>query len=219
LNKLRRWYRPCRARFAQIYHSRVRQTPVADETIEREPAILCVGHFAEIKGQAILAEAFGRIAKKHPQFKLQFAGHIGADGTRERIQKTIKEFQLEKQVVLLGERTDTEALMRRAAIYVQPSLNEALGLALQEAMSHGCAVIGSRVGGIPELVQPETSGLLVEPGNVEQLAQALERLINDRTLRTRLGRAAATSIRECGMTVGTMTARHLEIYEHAAGKA
>ena len=53
-------------------------------------------------------------------------------------------------------------LMQRAAIYVQPSFWEALGLALQEAMLAGCACIGSRAGGIPELVQHEQNGLLFD---------------------------------------------------------
>ncbi len=218
LKKLRRWYWPCGSRFVQIYHSRLREAPDAEENTERQPVILCVGHFAELKGQLILARAFGGIAKKHPQFTLQLAGHGGTDATLERVQKIIEEFRVEDQVRLLGERTDTEMLMRRAAIYVQPSLREALGLALQEAMYHGCAVIGSRVGGIPELVEPEINGLLFEPGNVEQLAGALETLMNNPTQRGQLGKAAAASIRDRGMTVETMTARHFEIYERVAGK-
>ena len=65
-------------------------------------------------------------------------------------------------------------LMSRAAIYVQPSFWEALGLALQEAMFAGCACVGSRAGGIPELIEENKTGLLFEPGNVAQLAAALE---------------------------------------------
>jgi len=84
---------------------------------------------------------------------------------------------------------------------------------LQEAMCCGCACIGSRVGGIPELIQDEHLGLLFEPGNVAQLSQALEQLICDESRRENLGRAAAASIRERGMTVEAMVKRHLELYE------
>jgi glycosyltransferase involved in cell wall biosynthesis len=219
LNKLRRWYWPCRSRFVQIYHSRLREEAAAGKKIEREPMVLCVGHFAEVKGQTILTEAFGRIAKKHPEFTLLLTGHAGTDDTLARLRKIINGFQIEKQVKLPGEQTDTEMLMRRAAIYVQPSLNEALGLALQEAMYYGCAVIASQVGGIPELVQTETNGLLFDAGEVEQLARNLERLINSAAERGRLGQFAAASIRDRGMTLEKMTRRHLEIYAHATGKA
>ena len=113
---------------------------------------------------------------------------------------------------------DTHTWMQRAAVYVQPSLNEAFGLALQEAMFYGCAVIGSRVGGIPELIRDNQTGILVAPGNVVELSAALERYIQDPQLAGQCGAAAAASIREHGMTVETMTAKHLELYERAAGK-
>jgi len=192
--------------------------PAASETVERPPVILSVGHFAEVKGQAILVEAFGRIANNYPQFTLQLAGHTGADGTCERVQKLIQEFQLEKRVVLLGERTDTDLLMRRAAIYVQPSMKEALGLALQEAMFAGCACIGSRTGGIPELIQQGQNGLLFKPGDIGELSRALEELIANPAHREQLGRAAVTSIRDRGMTVESMTTSHLKLYQDARGK-
>jgi len=84
---------------------------------------------------------------------------------------------------------------------------------------HGCACIGSRAGGIPELIADDEVGLLVEPGNVAQLAAALEKLINDAGLRENFGRAAARSIRERGMTVETMIQRHLNLYEAVRRKS
>jgi len=103
--------------------------------------------------------------------------------------------------------------MRRAAIYVQPSFWEALGLALQEAMFCGCACIGSRAGGIPELIRENETGLLFEPGNSAQLAGALEQLIANEKRREQLGLAAARSILELGMTAKAMAQRLLELYE------
>jgi glycosyltransferase involved in cell wall biosynthesis len=160
-----------------------------------------------------LAEAFARIAPRHPDWTLQLAG-TDADGVAlEQILRITREQHLDGRILLLGERNDALALMQHAAIYVQPSFWEALGLALQEAMSCGCACIGSRVGGIPELVREGETGLLFEPGNVAQLSQALEQLIRDESRRETLGRAAAASIRERGMTVEAMVKQHLELYE------
>ncbi len=211
--KLRRWYAPFRSRFVQIYHSRLHNTALPDSSFRRPSTILTVGHLAEAKGQTILVKAFARIAERHRNFTLLVVGHGDENGTLAQLKKLINDQRLENQVLLLGERNDTEELMRSAAIYVQPSLTEALGLALQEAMFSGCACIGSCAGGIPELIQHEQNGLLVEPGNVEQLARALEELICNQTRREQLGRTAAESVRERGMTAEEMTKHHLELYE------
>lgn len=217
--KLRRWYRPLQNRFTQIYHSRLRGGAEEFQKAKREPVILNVGHLAWRKGQLVLAEAFAQIAGRHPDWTLQLAGQDLDGETGAKILQLAKMRGLEQRIKLLGERTDAADLMRRAAIYVQPSFWEALGLALQEAMYHGCACIGSRAGGIPELIADDEVGLLVEPGNVAQLAAALEKLINDARLRENFGRAAARSIRERGMTVETMIQRHLNLYEAVRRKS
>jgi glycosyltransferase involved in cell wall biosynthesis len=143
------------------------------------------------------------------------AGHAGHDEAVDQIHQLIKRDHLEERILLLGERSDAFDLMQRAAIYVQPSFWEALGLALQEAMLAGCACIGSRAGGIPELIQHEQNGLLFETGNVEQLARTLERLITNPSQRQQLGCAAAVSIRERKMMSRQMIESYLELYEAA----
>jgi glycosyltransferase involved in cell wall biosynthesis len=211
--KLRRWYWPLRNRFTQIYHSRLKEAPPAADQ-PRTPVILNVGHIAQRKGQAVLAEAFAQIAPRHPEWNLQLAGSY-TDEAAVPIRRLIKEHRLEQRIFLLGERLDAFDLMQRATLYVQPSFWEALGLALQEAMFAGCACIGSRAGGIPELIQHGQNGLLFEPGNVAQLAQMLEQLIADQGRREQLGRSATTSIRARGMTADQMIKRHLELYDTA----
>lgn len=208
--KLRRWYWPFRSRYTQIYHSRLPENLPAEVPL-RTSVILNVGHIAQRKGQTVLAEAFAKIAPRHPEWRLQLAGSY-TEPEVIRIRGLMKEHHLEERISLLGERSDAFDLMQRAAIYVQPSFWEALGLALQEAMFAGCACIGSRTGGIPELVQHEQNGLLFEPGNAAQLAQMLEQLIGDPARRDHLGRSAAKSIRERGMTSEQMVKRHLELY-------
>jgi len=212
--KLRHWFWPLRSRIVQIYHSRLFGKP-REPIGTRKPIILNVGHIAWRKGQLVLAEAFARIAPRKPEWVLHLAGSYGEESAAGDILRLAEKHQLQSRILLLGERTDAFELMQTAGIYVQPSFWEALGLALQEAMFAGCACIGSRAGGIPELVQEGKNGLLFDPGNIDQLARALERLIDDQPYREGLGRAAASSIYERGMTVETMTARHLEVYERA----
>lgn len=212
--KLRRWYWPLKNRFVQIYHSRLSENAPAPRE-PRENIILNVGHIAWRKGQAVLTEAFMRIADRHPDWTLQLAGSAQERSVVEQIRRLVKDHGLEGRIQMAGERTDALELMRRAAIYVQPSFWEALGLALQEAMHCGCACVGSRAGGIPELVRENETGLLVEPGSVAQLAAALEQLIANERRREQLGRAASAFVREQGMTADRMAARHLELYETA----
>jgi glycosyltransferase involved in cell wall biosynthesis len=84
----------------------------------------------------------------------------------------------------------------RAAVVACPSHREGFGVACAEAMAHGKPVVASAVGGLLDLVVDEETGLLVPPKDVLALRQALSRLLADRALRTRLGKAARERIRE-----------------------
>jgi len=211
--KLRRWYWPRRGKIAQMYHSRLRCQPGQVSEASRESVVLNVGHVAWRKGQFVLAEAFAQVAMRHPQWKLWLAGESLEKAETEKIRELAKARGLEDRLLLLGERRDALELMQRAGIYVQPSFQEALGLALQEAMFTGCPGIGTRVGGIPELIAHEQTGLLVEPGQPALMAQALDTLMSDAKLREGYGRRGAESIVQKGMTAGQMVANHIELYE------
>jgi glycosyltransferase involved in cell wall biosynthesis len=213
VRKLRRWYWPLRGKFIQMYHSRLQANGRPRTDSNREPLILNVGHIAWRKGQGVLAEAFALVAPKYPEWKLCLAGQIMEQSTVEKIRAIAKTHGLEGRIQLPGERSDAMDMMNHCAIYVQPSYHEALGLALQEAMFLGCPSIGTRAGGIPELIQHETTGLLVKPGNAVEMAQALETLMSNPPLRERFGRAAADSIVQRGMTAEQMVANHSQLYE------
>ncbi len=217
MRKMRRWYWPLRSRYTQVYHSRLREQP-ASVSGPREDLILNVGHVAWRKGQVFLAEAFAQLALRHPTWKLMLAGHRG-DDSEDRIREIARAHGLEDRILLVGQRDDAMELMRRAAIYVQPSYYEALGLALQEAMYCGAACIGTRAGGIPELLAGSDTGLLVEPRHVAQLASALEQLLSDPALRGRLGQAASASIVARNMTAEAMLRTHLALYESILGQS
>lgn len=211
--KLRRWYWPMRGKIAQMYHSRLRSDAAPRPVVSREPVVLNVGHVAWRKGQFLLAEAFAQVAGRHPEWKLWLAGDLTEPEEVERIRALAKASKLEERITILGERGDAVELMRRAGIYVQPSYREALGLALQEAMFTGCPSIGTRVGGIPELIEHGRTGLLVEPGQPAAMAQALETLMADATLREDYGWRGAAAIVQKGMTAERMVANHVELYE------
>ena len=81
-------------------------------------------------------------------------------------------------------------------LFVAPSLFESFGLIYHEAMQYGKAVVGCRTGGVPETVADGIEGLLVEPGDCDQLQAALARLMNDSGLRERLGAAGALRVHQ-----------------------
>jgi glycosyltransferase involved in cell wall biosynthesis len=147
-------------------------------------------------------------------WRLCLVGPAGETSYEEQISATIRRHGLESRVEILRSQPEYEvvARMRRAALYVQPSLEEALGLALQEALFHGCACIGTRIGGIPELIEHERNGLLCTPDDAESVAAALDRLLADAPLRERFARAAQDSIRARGMTAGAMIGHYRELY-------
>ena len=211
--RVRRWYWPLRGRFHRIYHSRLEASPPAPQSTAREPMILCVGHLAQRKGQHTLAAAFASIAAAHPGWKLAIIGHAGPDDCLAQIQRIIAERQLPDRILLLGSRDDALDFMRRASIFVQPSVFEGLPLALQEAMFCGCACVATRVLGNDELIEHGRNGVLVPPLEPVALACALDNLIRDATQRETLGRAAAASIIERGMTARSMIERYIALYK------
>jgi len=214
---LRRWYAPMASRFRQIYHSRLRAEDGAPAAA-RSATILNVGHIAARKGQHVLVEAFARVAAKHPAWQLHLAGAASEASEVERIRATVERAGLGTRVNLPGTCEDPLPLMRAAGIYVQPSIEEALGLALQEALFTGCAAIGSDAGGIPELIADGDNGLLVPRGDAPALAAALDRLMSDAALRERLGARAHPSIVERGMTAGAMIEKHRALYREVLGR-
>ncbi len=213
LRLLRRWHPGLNSKFERIYHSRLTGAARLTPPPSRQPVILYVGHIAFRKGQPVLARAFARIAATFPEWSLRFCGDIVEQGAADEIRATAESAGLQDRIEILPPSDAVTELMSDAGIYVQPSLEEALGLALQEAMFHGCACIGSNVGGIPELINDASVGVLVEPGNTGELAESIARLINNEADRQRLGTAAAESIRDRDMTEQAMVRRHIELYE------
>ena len=97
------------------------------------------------------------------------------------------ELGVEDNVIWLGRRNDVQDILPMADVYVHPSRSEGLGSALLEASVAGLPLVGSRVGGIPEIVQHQLNGLLVEADNAEQLADAIEQVL---TLKNNYGERA-----------------------------
>jgi glycosyltransferase involved in cell wall biosynthesis len=141
-------------------------------------------------GPDVMVEAFAKIHAERPNTKLVLAGK---GEMQEPLQARVNELGLQDAVQILG-RVDHEkvpALIRSFDIMVMPSVyeSETFGVAAIEASASGVPVVASRVGGVPEAVLHERTGLLVPPRDVEALARACIQLIDDPARRREMGLA------------------------------
>lgn len=165
------WMRPARPR------AEVRESLGVGE----RPLLLISGNIQEWKGQAVLVEAMGRIAARHPEAMCLIAGGVHRAGASyaEVMQRRIAELGLESRVRLLGFRSDMPDLIHAVDIVVHASVRpEPFGRVILEGMLAGRLVIAADDGGVPELIENESTGLLVPPGDDAALAAALDRALS-----------------------------------------
>ena len=218
---MQKLFPPWSKRFRQLYHSRLSLKDIeeaqAQNSSAREKVIICVATIGSIKGQLVLARAFAQLAPRFPDWTLEFIGRGDDTAYQKQLDELVASLSNPGQVRFVGVIRDFQVLrerFRHAALYVQPSLVEGLGLAVQEALSFGCPAVGSAVGGIPELIEHGINGLLVPPGNEEALADALEQLLRDEALRHRLGNAAPREMLRRRMTRDDMLSQYAELYHN-----
>jgi glycosyltransferase involved in cell wall biosynthesis len=149
-----------------------------------------VGTMTEGKGIFELLKAFYALAFGHPRLKLLYVGD-GPD-----MEELKKEAQvLQGRVIFAGHRKDVARLYAAMDIFVLPSTcREAFGMALIEAMSMGKPVIATRTGGIPEIIEHRTNGLIVPPADYSALARAILELTEAPSLREKLALNAIESV-------------------------
>jgi glycosyltransferase involved in cell wall biosynthesis len=176
--------------------------------------ILYVGRISPEKGVHLLVDAFVAVADRFPTATLEMVGGAGtlpADFlvalSDDPLVKGLESFyrsdyfaeikrripdRLKERVVFHGNVAHRELVGHygRATVFVNPSLSDAFPLTVVEAMAAGLPIVASAVGGVPESVADEITGLLVKPDSAESLASGLCRLLGDSNLRARMAVAA-----------------------------
>jgi glycosyltransferase involved in cell wall biosynthesis len=150
------------------------------------PVIGIIARLSDVKGHKYLIMAMPEILKKYPQAQLLI---VGTGKTQQDLTGLASGLGIVKSVFFVPEIPDTTDALSATDIFVLPSLQEGLGLALMEAMAAGLAVIGSNVGGIKTLIREGQNGLLVNPADSNALAGAILTLLNDPLMREKLGKA------------------------------
>lgn len=171
--------------------------------------VLCAASLRPRKGQIHLLRAFARVAGAAPRARLLLAG----EGTeRERLQAEVQRLELGARVSLPGQLPREDAL-GVADLACIPSLHEGLSVFSLEAMAAGLPVLASAVGGLPEAVAHEVTGILVPAGDEPAWTAALQRLLADEGLRRRLAEGGAARVR-ARFTAARMAAETEALYEH-----
>jgi colanic acid/amylovoran biosynthesis glycosyltransferase len=178
--------------------------------------IACVARLEEKKGQARLVDACARLAQRGIAFRCDL---IGEGRKRMALSMQIGALGLSDRVVLHGPQPRDRVLeiVSAADVVVLPSVVTATGrrdgipVALMEAMALARPVVASAVSGVPELIEHEQSGLLIDPDDIEAFAQTLARLAGDPALRARLGAAGRRRI-EADFELDHSAARLSELF-------
>lgn len=167
-----------------------------------EKYILNLSRIDSNKGHDLLLKAYARIANEIGDVHLVIGGGSPNPKPRETeifdmMRKIIRENKIEGKVHLVGYISDEMMLpyYQSALLFVLPSIFEPFGMTTQEAMACGCPVIASKFGGIKNAIIQGVNGLLIDPGNVEEFADAMNTLIKNETLRKRIGKAGSVLIR------------------------
>jgi glycosyltransferase involved in cell wall biosynthesis len=182
------------------------------------PRILFVGRISPEKGIHDLIDAFVKVTEKYPQAVLTIVGpHIVVakeflfDLQPEPEVQALEPFyslnyleylksqvprHLSSQVIFAGSVSQAELLpyYHQADVVINPSLSEAFGMSLVEAMATETPVIATTIGGMPEIVEHGVNGLLVEPGNVAALAKATIDIISDPCRAKAMGKAGRQKV-------------------------
>ncbi len=137
---------------------------------------------------------------------------VGEGEDREHLEALARELGLAQRVEFLGYREDAREIMVASDVLVLPSLLETQPFVITEAMASSLPVVSTRIFGIPELVADGETGILVEPGQVEPLAEALCRLISSDDLRKRMGQAGRRRYEE-QFTLAKMAARTYQFFD------
>jgi len=176
----------------------------------REPArILFVGRLDPQKGLDTLIRASHLLRRTaDTTVKLQL---LGEGPSRNELMDLVESLGLEPDVEFVGKNPDVRRYLEQADIFVLPSRAEGMSNALLEAMSCGLPVVATRIPGNLELVEDQVNGLLCNVDDEESLANSLATLMEDASLRGRLGRAARRKV-EASHSLKSVAEQYADLY-------
>lgn len=186
---------------------------VAHETKRMDNGIRIgiVGQVIPRKGHMLLLEALSILVDRGLPCAIYVYGNDKTEYARE-MRQFAEEIGISKHIYWMGFVQDKNMIYNKVDIVVVPSVGEPFGLVALEPALWKVPVVAARSGGLPEIIKNEFNGLLFEPGNSNDLATQLEKLISHPQLRSEIGQQAKTVLRE-QFSADRMTERFIEIFE------
>ncbi len=171
------------------------------EKQKKENLILSVCRLGPIKGLEFAIEAFKQVSQENKDLKFVI---IGDGPLKDQLIKKVEELSLVNKITFLGDTTNEVALdyVAQSTLFLLPSViasngdRDGIPTVLIEAMYLKTPVISSRVSGIPELVCDGVNGFLTEPGNVKQIAEKMNKLLSNKSLRIEMGKQAREKVKK-----------------------
>ncbi|MBA3019133.1 MAG: glycosyltransferase family 4 protein [Proteobacteria bacterium] len=173
-----------------------------------ETIVTFTGRLVKGKGIGVLLAAWGKVVV---DFKNVCLLILGEGPFESRLKEQCQGLGIEKNVKFLGLVNNVRKYLAMSDIFVFPSFQEGFPNSVLEAMACGLPVIATRIGGIVDVIKDEENGLLVEPGNANQLADALKRLICDAEYASALGRNALKTIRK-NYDINVIANEYIDLY-------
>lgn len=187
---------------------------------DKDNIIGVVANLKKIKNHLFLLKAFKEIVKVKDNLKLIFIGQgsdLDEENSEKEIQDYIKQNDLAHHVLLLGKRNDVPDLLQTFDVFCLTSFKEGLPLSILEAMASGLPIVGTNVAGISQLIQHEYNGFLVEVGDIRKLKYYLLLLLNNKTLRKKMGEKSIEIIND-SYSLKKCSASHHKLYNLLVGE-
>ena len=156
------------------------------------PLITTIGRLSVQKGMDHFLEAAAQVRQVRPETRFLIAGHGPLRGALESQAEALG---LSDQLRFLGYRADVASILAASDVVALPSRDEGLPIILLEALSMGCPIVATRVGGVPDLIRDGETGLLVPPGAPDEVAARMLELISDREEAQRMGAAGLAFVK------------------------
>ena len=163
------------------------------------------------KGLVYLIKAVDKLSKKYQQLELKIMGD--GEGERARLEEIVDKLNLRGRVVFLGRipREKTFSYYQEADVFVLPSLNEGMSNAMLEALATGLPILATDTGGSKELIMEGENGYIIEMKNAQDIADKLEKIINDFELKKKMGEASRKKALE--MSWEKVAKKYYQAYE------
>lgn len=181
-----------------------------------QAAIIAIytGRLVSYKGLSLLLKVWDEIRCKHENVLLLLAGIGGLDihNCEAELRGYVKAVGLEKDVIFLGAVQNVSEYLQAADLFAFPTENDAFPSSLVEAMACALPVVTTPVGAIKTIVTHRETGLLVQPGNYEQLFEALDVMLSDKVMASRLGQAGCEIVQE-RYSAGNTVMKYISLFE------